>query len=178
MRVCACVGRARLCTLAHPCTSFSAVEADVLVAHGVRAPVCTCVCVCVLAPACVLPRALRRTPMHCMQVPQSVCLCVCVCVCLQGQVFDVVVIDEAAQALEAACWAALLRAPRAVLAGDHLQLPPTVISDQAAARGLGRTLFERLQVSLHTLHTASVLVCVCMHRLTVRTAPMSPTYIT
>lgn len=58
-----------------------------------------------------------------------------------------VVIDEAAQALEAACWAALLRAPRAVLAGDHLQLPPTVISEQAAARGLGRTLFERLHVS-------------------------------
>ena len=64
----------------------------------------------------------------------------------QGEVFDVCVIDEAAQALEAACWGALLKAKRAVLAGDHLQLPPTIISEAAAARGLGRTLFERLQV--------------------------------
>ncbi|GAX76189.1 hypothetical protein CEUSTIGMA_g3633.t1 [Chlamydomonas eustigma] len=59
--------------------------------------------------------------------------------------FDVCVIDEAAQALEASCWGALLKARRAVLAGDHLQLPPTILSEAAAARGLGRTLFERLQ---------------------------------
>lgn len=52
------------------------------------------------------------------------------------------------QALETATWAAMLKAPRAVLAGDHLQLPPTVLSDGAAAGGLGRTLFERL----HALH--------------------------
>ncbi len=51
---------------------------------------------------------------------------------LEQHAFDVAVIDEAAQALEAACWAALLKAPRAVLAGDHLQLPPTVLSDEAA----------------------------------------------
>lgn len=51
---------------------------------------------------------------------------------LEQHAFDVAVIDEAAQALEAASWAALLKAPRAVLAGDHLQLPPTVISDEAA----------------------------------------------
>lgn len=38
------------------------------------------------------------------------------------------------QALEIATWAALLKAPRAVLAGDHLQLPPTIISDQAASQ--------------------------------------------
>eukprot|EP00879_Flechtneria_rotunda_P033153 GHRR01036690.1.p1 GENE.GHRR01036690.1~~GHRR01036690.1.p1 ORF type:complete len:541 (+),score=209.92 GHRR01036690.1:666-2288(+) len=67
---------------------------------------------------------------------------------LQGQVFDVVVIDEAAQALEAACWSALLRGRKAVLAGDHLQLPPTVLSDEAARAGLANTLFERLQNSL------------------------------
>ncbi|KAL4440242.1 hypothetical protein ABPG75_003243 [Micractinium tetrahymenae] len=59
--------------------------------------------------------------------------------------FDVVVIDEAAQALEPACWAALLKGRKAVLAGDHLQLPPTVISKAAARAGLSRTLFERLQ---------------------------------
>ncbi|KAK9808936.1 hypothetical protein WJX72_006613 [[Myrmecia] bisecta] len=64
---------------------------------------------------------------------------------LQPIKFDLVVIDEAAQALEVACWSALLKAPRAVLAGDHLQLPPTVISDEAMRKGLGQTLFERLQ---------------------------------
>lgn len=50
------------------------------------------------------------------------------------------------QALEPACWAALLKGRKAVLAGDHLQLPPTVISEAAANAGLSRTLFERLQV--------------------------------
>ncbi len=140
---------------------------------------------------------------------------------LHGVTFDVAVVDEAAQALEAATWSALLKAPRAVLAGehrlavgplaklfgqtavwccswsssldghmgllslmtpsasipcalhhalhrvwagpvcagatihctyalcyagDHLQLPPTVLSDAAAKHGLARTLFERLQV--------------------------------
>lgn len=70
--------------------------------------------------------------------------------------FDVVVIDEAAQALEPACWAALLRGRRAVLAGDHLQLPPTVTSEVAAKRGLGVTLFERA----HALwgHSAAVML--------------------
>ena len=58
--------------------------------------------------------------------------------------FDVVVIDEAAQALEAACWLPLLRGRRAVLAGDHLQLPPIVKSSGAASEGFGRTLFDRL----------------------------------
>ena len=62
--------------------------------------------------------------------------------------FDVVVIDEAAQALEVACWGALLKGRRAVLAGDHHQLPPTVLSDAAARSGLSRTLFERV----HALH--------------------------
>ncbi|RMZ52214.1 hypothetical protein APUTEX25_001604, partial [Auxenochlorella protothecoides] len=59
--------------------------------------------------------------------------------------FDLVVVDEAAQALEPACWSALLRGKRGLLAGDHLQLPPTVVSEAAAAAGLAATLFERLQ---------------------------------
>lgn len=58
--------------------------------------------------------------------------------------FDLLVIDEAAQALEAACWIPLRRAARVVLAGDHRQLPPTIHSQTAAREGLGRTLFERL----------------------------------
>ncbi|GFP89680.1 DNA-binding protein smubp-2 [Phtheirospermum japonicum] len=58
--------------------------------------------------------------------------------------FDLVIIDEAAQALELACWIALLKGPRCILAGDHLQLPPTIQSVEAEKKGLGRTLFERL----------------------------------
>ena len=61
-----------------------------------------------------------------------------------GGSFDVVVIDEAGQALEPACWLALLRGSRAVLAGDHLQLPPVVSSAAAAAAGLATTLLDRL----------------------------------
>ena len=59
------------------------------------------------------------------------------------QTFDVVVIDEAAQALEASCWGAIMRGGKVVLAGDHLQLPPTVLSDVAAREGLSETLFQR-----------------------------------
>lgn len=58
--------------------------------------------------------------------------------------FDVVVIDEAAQAMEPACWIALLRGERALLAGDHLQLPATVLSSTAARMGLQQPLFARL----------------------------------
>ncbi|CAF4626131.1 unnamed protein product [Rotaria sp. Silwood1] len=58
--------------------------------------------------------------------------------------FDLVVIDECSQALEVACWLALLRAPKCVLAGDHLQLPPTILSEKAAKDGLAITLMQRL----------------------------------
>ena len=63
---------------------------------------------------------------------------------LAGRRFGLAVIDEATQALEPATYLALLRADRAVLAGDHLQLPPTVLSAAAQQGGLGRSLFERL----------------------------------
>jgi predicted DNA helicase len=67
---------------------------------------------------------------------------------LAGRRFALAVVDEATQAVEPAAYLALLRAERAVLAGDHLQLPPTVLSSAAQAGGLGRSLFERL-VELH-----------------------------
>ncbi|KAL9108005.1 MAG: hypothetical protein Q9187_008353, partial [Circinaria calcarea] len=81
---------------------------------------------------------------------------------LRHEEFDVVIIDEASQALEAQCWVALLSAKKAVLAGDHLQLPPTIKSlntKSATANGpseadvpemttLETTLFDRL-LSLH-----------------------------
>ena len=67
---------------------------------------------------------------------------------LEGMKFPTLFIDEAAQALEAACWIAIRRAGRVVLAGDHCQLPPTVKSIEALRGGLGRTLMERI-VELH-----------------------------
>jgi DNA polymerase III delta prime subunit len=67
---------------------------------------------------------------------------------LGGRRFPLAVVDEATQAVEPAALLALLRADRAVLAGDHLQLPPTVLSAAAQAGGLGLSLFERL-VALH-----------------------------
>ncbi|WP_210488780.1 AAA domain-containing protein [Rufibacter aurantiacus] len=57
--------------------------------------------------------------------------------------YDTVFIDEAAQALEPACWIPITRANRVVLAGDHHQLPPTVKSIAAERGGLARTLFEK-----------------------------------
>ncbi|XP_037068891.1 DNA-binding protein SMUBP-2-like, partial [Pollicipes pollicipes] len=62
--------------------------------------------------------------------------------------FDLVVIDECSQALEAACWLAAARADKLVLAGDHFQLPATIKSRVAARQGLGLSLMER-QVALH-----------------------------
>jgi len=63
---------------------------------------------------------------------------------LEGKKFGTVFIDEAAQALEAACWIPLRRASRVILAGDHCQLPPTVKCFEAMRGGLGRTMMERL----------------------------------
>jgi superfamily I DNA and/or RNA helicase len=58
--------------------------------------------------------------------------------------FHTVFIDEAAQALEPACWIPIIRANRVIMAGDHCQLPPTVKSPEAAQRGLANTLFEQV----------------------------------
>ena len=63
---------------------------------------------------------------------------------LHGRRFGTLFIDEAAQALEAACWIAIRRADRVVLAGDHCQLPPTIKCMEAARGGLDQTLMERL----------------------------------
>ncbi|MFO0927274.1 MAG: AAA domain-containing protein [Gemmataceae bacterium] len=58
--------------------------------------------------------------------------------------FDLLVIDEACQSTEPGCWIPLARAERVVLAGDHCQVPPTVVSPDAARRGFGVSLQERL----------------------------------
>ena len=61
---------------------------------------------------------------------------------LIGQKFGTLFIDEAAQALEAACWIAIRKADRVIFAGDHCQLPPTVKSVEAMRSGLGHTLMQ------------------------------------
>ncbi|GAA4321502.1 AAA domain-containing protein [Flaviaesturariibacter amylovorans] len=62
---------------------------------------------------------------------------------VRGLHYDTVVIDEAGQALEPACWIPILKGRKLIMAGDHCQLPPTVKSEAAARAGLGRTLMER-----------------------------------
>lgn len=62
---------------------------------------------------------------------------------LRGKRYKTVFIDEAAQALEPACWIPILKADRVIFAGDHCQLPPTIKSNEAAKAGLAKTLFEK-----------------------------------
>ena len=74
---------------------------------------------------------------------------------LERKRFSSLFIDETAQAIEAACWIAISRADRVILAGDHCQLPPTIKCIEAARGGLGRTLLEK--VVLHKPETVSLL---------------------
>ncbi|SDE32778.1 Superfamily I DNA and/or RNA helicase [Dyadobacter soli] len=67
---------------------------------------------------------------------------------VRGMKYRTVVIDEAGQALEPACWIPILKAEKVVFAGDHLQLPPTIKSEDAAKGGLSTTLLEK-SVALH-----------------------------
>ncbi|WP_455587828.1 AAA domain-containing protein [Bacteroides sp.] len=66
---------------------------------------------------------------------------------LSGRRFSTLFIDEAAQALEAACWIPIRKADRVVFAGDHCQLPPTIKCIEAARGGLYQTLMEKIVVS-------------------------------
>lgn len=63
---------------------------------------------------------------------------------IRNRSYETVIIDEAAQALEPACWIPILKAHRVILAGDHNQLPPTVKSSSVPHHGLSHTLFEKL----------------------------------
>ncbi|PWS29130.1 IGHMBP2 family helicase [Pedobacter yonginense] len=62
--------------------------------------------------------------------------------------YNTIIIDEAGQALEPACWIPILKAQKVVLAGDHFQLSPTIKSNEAARNGLSKTLLEK-SVHLH-----------------------------
>lgn len=63
---------------------------------------------------------------------------------LENHHFTSLFIDEAAQALEAACWIAIRKADRVLLAGDHWQLPPTIKCPEAERGGLGDTLMRKI----------------------------------
>ena len=63
---------------------------------------------------------------------------------LERRHFSTLFIDEAAQAFEAACWAAIIKADRVIFAGDHLQLPPTIKCHEAEVKGLNKTLMEKV----------------------------------
>ncbi len=67
---------------------------------------------------------------------------------VRGLRYNTVVIDEAGQALEPACWIPILKGKKLILAGDHFQLSPTIKSDAAAKGGLSNTLLEKV-ISLH-----------------------------
>jgi superfamily I DNA and/or RNA helicase len=67
---------------------------------------------------------------------------------VRGLKFETVVIDEAGQALEPACWIPILKAEKVIMAGDHQQLSPTIKSAEASKGGLNQTLMEKL-VALH-----------------------------
>ncbi|XP_030520357.2 DNA-binding protein SMUBP-2 isoform X1 [Rhodamnia argentea] len=84
---------------------------------------------------------------------------------LENTSFDLVIIDEAAQALEIACWMAILKGSRCILVGDHLQLPPTIQSVEAEKKGIGRTLFERLATLYGDEVTSMLTVQYRMHEL-------------
>jgi len=78
--------------------------------------------------------------------------------------FDLGVIDEACQSTEPGCWVPLLWCDKVVLAGDHCQLPPTLVSREAAAEGLGVSLFERLMTLFSGSIARQLIVQYRMHR--------------
>ncbi len=78
--------------------------------------------------------------------------------------FDLCVIDEACQSTEPGCWLPLLWCEKVVLAGDHCQLPPTVVSREAASQGLAVSLFERLMGHYNGTIASALTVQYRMHR--------------
>ncbi|MDP9081870.1 MAG: AAA domain-containing protein [Bacteroidota bacterium] len=75
--------------------------------------------------------------------------------------FNTVVIDEAGQALEPACWIPILKAQKLIMAGDHLQLAPTIKSNEAARGGLSTTLLEKCVI----LHSEAVTLLTEQYRM-------------
>jgi len=91
---------------------------------------------------------------------------------LNGMKFSTLFIDEAAQALEAACWIAIRKAGRVILAGDHKQLPPTIKCFEAARQGLDKTLMEKIVA----FHPESVSLLQVQYRMNERIMRFSSDY--
>ncbi len=89
---------------------------------------------------------------------------------LGDRLFDWVVVDEACQSTESACWIPLQRGQRILLAGDHCQLPPTVISSAAAQEGYSRSMVQRLVESYGSAITRQLDVQYRMHEQIMRFA--------
>ncbi|MFW6040876.1 MAG: IGHMBP2 family helicase [Thermoplasmatota archaeon] len=63
---------------------------------------------------------------------------------IENRDFDICVIDEATQATEPSCLIPVLKTNKLIMAGDHKQLPPTILNEEAKRKGLSETMFERL----------------------------------
>jgi len=81
---------------------------------------------------------------------------------LKDEDFDVVIIDEATQATEPSSLIPLIKAKKAILAGDHKQLPPTILSMKAKEEGLEVSLFERM-IELYKTHAIMLKIQYRMH---------------
>lgn len=82
---------------------------------------------------------------------------------LTDRQFDLAIVDEACQSTEPGCWIPVLRAKKLVLAGDHYQLPPTVLSSEATREGFTTSLLERLVSHYEGLVTRRLNVQYRMH---------------
>jgi predicted DNA helicase len=82
---------------------------------------------------------------------------------LGDRLFDLAVVDEACQSTEPGIWPVVLRANRIILAGDHCQLPPTVLSTEAATEGFAVSMMERLVRDLGHSVTRQLTVQYRMH---------------
>ena len=87
----------------------------------------------------------RQAINHVLDIAEVICATTAIDDAVLGdRKFDWVVVDEACQTTEPACWIPLMRGERILLAGDHCQLPPTVVSKDAGQEGLARSMMERL----------------------------------
>ena len=87
----------------------------------------------------------RQAINHVLDIAEVICATTAIDDAVLGdRKFDWVVLDEACQTTEPACWIPLMRGERILLAGDHCQLPPTVVSKDAGQEGLARSMMERL----------------------------------
>lgn len=77
--------------------------------------------------------------------------------------FDLVIVDEAGQAIEPSCWIPILQGKRCILAGDQCQLAPVILSRKALESGLGISLMERASTLHKGMLTTKLMIQYRMH---------------